>query len=160
MNEEIVTSHFIDIEYLKGDFSVDVFKHDEGNEWKKCGKGFSNYSIENMSIRERIEVVKENKNIIIINTICFNSDDNTYTMLTLDTTFGLIDTYKGTFKNEKLELNNLDSGIERKNKKGISYSFKLIFKKISFVQHEILIGYTKDSGKTWLPFVKNVYTKK
>ncbi|TDA90219.1 hypothetical protein E0702_16405 [Halomonas marinisediminis] len=80
--------------------------------------------------------------------------------MSFDKTLGSVDVYTGTISNETIIFNNLDSEYKTKNKLGEDISFKLIYKRLSATENELVVGYTKNKGRTWFPFVKNIYTRK
>ncbi|RPD96006.1 hypothetical protein EGM88_11105 [Aureibaculum marinum] len=158
--EEEVINRFNNLSFLVGDFNISVYSYNLTKGWIQSGKGNSECKIEETFITEKVKLNKEDCNVCLNNTIAFDVVDSSYRLMSFDKTLGSVDVYKGTISNETIIFNNLDSEYKTKNKLGEDISFKLIYKRLSATENELVVGYTKNKGRTWFPFVKNIYTRK
>jgi len=158
--KEIISNRFTNIHFLIGDFNVVVYNSIQSVGWVKTGTGSAIFSLEDVYINEEIKIIKENGVIVMHNTIGCNIEKDAYNLFTLDTDSGAMDVYKGALSSKVLTFNNIDSEIKTKNEYGDWYTFKLIYKQISSLENELIVGCSKDNGKTWFPFIKNRYLRK
>lgn len=160
ITDDEISNRFSNIGFLIGNYDVKVYSYDLSKGWVISGSGASICSEEDTFITEKVKLNKEYCKINLSNTIAYDLHENSFRLLSLDNTSGHIDVYKGKFENETLLFTNLDSESKTKNKSGEEISFKLIYKALSDLENELVVGLTKDHGKTWCPFVKNIYTRK
>ncbi len=158
--DEEVSNRFGNIRFLVGKYDIDVYSYNLIKGWVKSGNGNSNCLIEEAFIIEKVVLSKEECFVNLNNTIGFDVIDSSFRLMSFDKATGSIDVYKGVIENNTLIFTNLDSDIKTKNKSGEEISFKLIYKDLSASENELIVGYTKDKGKTWCPFVKNIYKRK
>lgn len=146
------------INYLIGEFNVLVYMY-QSDFWTKVGSGVSSISTSDKLVTEKIEIVKGDELISMNNTFGHESSED-YKMLTLDLTSGTMDVYKGKILGEKLVFCNSESSGKPANSFGETYTFKLIYNQISEEENQVVIGRSKDEGKTWVPYLKSVYKRK
>jgi hypothetical protein len=96
----------------------------------------------------------------MLNTIGCDNEKDTFNMQTLDYSSGVMDIYKGTVRDDILVFCNRNSKIKTTNEFGDSFCFKLIYKQLSLTENELVVGYSKDNGNTWFPYIKNIYRRK
>ncbi|MBJ2176032.1 hypothetical protein JBL43_17395 [Aureibaculum sp. A20] len=160
ITEDAISNRFSAIKFLVGSYSIDVFSYIHAKGWVKSGEGNSEFVIEDTFITEKVKLNKENYVINLTNTIGSDECDKAFRLLSLDIPVGSIEIYKGEFDNESLVFTNLESETKVKDKVGEEVSFKLIYKPLSENENELIVGYTKNNGKTWRPYVKNIYRRK
>jgi len=146
------------INYLIGEFNVLVYLY-KADLWIKIGSGVSSISSSDKLVSEKIEIINGDELISMNNTFGHESSDD-YKMLALDLTSGTMDVYKGKILDEKLIFSNSDFGSNSKSIQGIDYSFKLIYNQLSQEENQVVIGRSKDDGKTWIPYLKSIYRRK
>lgn len=157
--DDEISNRFSNISFLVGSYDIEVFSYTLAKGWVKSGAGNSECLIKDTFITEKVKLNKENCIVNLSNTIGCDVLDDTFRLLSLDIPLGSIDVYKGNFENGTLIFTNLDSDTKTKSRTGEELSFKLIYKALSSTENELVVGYTKDKGKTWCPFVKNVYSR-
>jgi|GEM_PF-3858017 len=154
VNAKAFQNRFSDIRFLLGDFRVEVYSYRESEGWYHSGQGESKIYIEDNVMFESLQLTKEHTIVHIQNTIVFDHPSNQYKLMSLDLAEGSIDTYQGVEKAGVLTFHNYK---DPKVSSHVEYVFKLIYKEISDNTLSLIIGCSKDQGKTWLPFVKNLY---
>ena len=157
--DDEISNRFNSISFLVGSYDIEVFSYILSKGWVKSGVGSSDCIIKDTFVTEKVKLNKENCIVNLSNTIGCDVLDDTFRLLSLDIPLSSIDVYKGKIENETLIFTNLDSDTKAKSKIGEELSFKLIYKALSGTENELVVGYTKDKGKTWCPFVKNVYKR-
>ncbi|MCF6349316.1 MAG: hypothetical protein L3J20_13660 [Flavobacteriaceae bacterium] len=160
VNKEVLNNSFSKIHYLIGDFNVAVYSSMLSSGWIKTGEGTASYRFENTFITEKINLVKENSIITMDNTIGYDLEKNTFKLFTLDIGLGNMNVFKGTILDGILTFCSIDSGLKNRDEYDDSLCFKLIYKQLSEFENELVVGYSKDNGKTWFPFLKNNYKRK
>lgn len=160
INKEILNNHFSKIHYLIGEFDVVVYSSILSSGWIKTGEGTASYRFKNTFITEKIKLVKEDGVITMNNTIGCDLEKNTFKLFTLDVDSGKMDVFKGNILDGVLILCSIDSGLKNQNEYDNSLRFKLIYKQLSEFENELVVGCSKDNGKTWFPFLKNNYKRK
>ena len=160
INKEVLNDRFNMIRYLIGDFDVQVFSSLPTKGWVQTGEGSASYHLEDTFILEKTRLVKENRIITMNNTIGCDTEKDTFRLFTLDTDIGAMNVFKGNVIDNILIFNNIESDIKIKNEYGDCYAFKLIYKQLSELENELVVGCSKDEGKTWFPFLKNRYLRK
>ena len=160
INKEVLNDRFNTIHYLLGDFDVIVYSSLPSKGWIEAGKGSASYQLEDTFITEKIRLVKEHRIITMNNTIGCDAERDTFRLFTLDTDIGAMNVFKGSILDNILIFNNIESDIKIKNEFGDCYAFKLIYKQLSELENELVVGCSKDNGKTWFPFLKNRYLRK
>lgn len=148
------------LRFLIGNFKVTAYDSVSSKGWFKTGYGSANFSLEDTFIKEKVNITRGTDIIRMENTIGCDIEKNSFKMQTLDINSGVMDIYRGFLIDRVLTFNNIDSGIRTKNEYDEWFSFKLIYKQISPSENELIIGCSKDNGKTWFPFLKNYYKKK
>ena len=146
------------INYLIGEFDVLVYLF-QSDLWTKVGSGISSISSSDKLVTEKIEITKGDETISMNNTFAPEAIEE-YKMLALDLTSGTMDVYKGKIANEKLVFCNSELGRSSTTLPRDTYSFKLIYNQISQYENQVVIGRSKDAGKTWIPYLKSVYQRK
>lgn len=144
--------------FLIGDYDVVAYNSIEHIAWVESGKGTANYTLEDKFLIEKIEIFTKDMAISMHNTIGKDSEKESFHMQTLDISSGIMDIYKGDVKDNVLTFHNIDSTINSKNED--SLNFKLIYKQLSNSENELIVGCSRDNGKTWFPYLKNKYIKR
>ncbi|MCK0129955.1 hypothetical protein MWU59_00420 [Flavobacteriaceae bacterium F08102] len=155
-NAKVFQNCFSAVQFLIGEYAVEVYSYSETEGWFHSGNGKSRVYKEDNVIFENLQVTKENVFIHFQNTMVVNSETNNYKLMSLDLVEGRIDTYLGS------ENKGVLTFLNGENTKGLDkpkYLFKLIYKELSSSTVSLIIGCSKDDGKTWLPFVKNLYNR-
>ena len=160
ITKDAINDRYSKLRFLLGEYDVVAFNSVESNAWIRAGKGTAIYSLEDSFITEKVEIIRKNSVISMHNTIGCDAEKDTFNMQTLDYTSGIMDIFKGTINNDILIFCNNESGIKTKNEFGDSFKFKLIYKQLSLIENELVVGCSKDDGKTWFPFIKNIYKRK
>lgn len=160
ITKEALNDRYAKLRFLIGEYDVVAYNSVESNAWIKAGTGTASYSLEDSFITEKVEIFRKNSVISMLNTIGCDVEKDTFNMQTLDYTSGIMDIFKGTINNDILIFCNNDSVIKTKNEFGDSFKFKLIYKQLSLNENELVVGCSKDDGKTWFPFIKNIYKRK
>ena len=159
--DDVLIDRFDKIRYLIGDFSLVVYSAiQESLGWVKTGEGRSSITYDNSFIKEKVELTKENCVIIMNNTIGGDAEKDSFKMLALDVALGSMDVFNGGISNELLTFCSVESDMKIENDHEDSFCFKLIYKRISEAENELIVGCSKDKGKTWLPYLKTVYKRK
>ena len=158
--KDTLNDRYAKLRFLIGEYDVVTYSSAEDNAWVRAGKGSAKYSIENTFITENVEIFRKNDIISMHNTIGCDVEKESFNMQTLDYTSGIMDTYRGSVINEMLVFCNKSSDIKTINEFGNSFSFKLIYKQLSLIENELIVGYSKDNCKTWSPYIKNIYKRK
>ena len=127
--------------------------------WTKVGVGKSIISCKDKLMSEEIEILKGDEVIAMNNTFGHEARD-TYKMMNLNLTSGTMDVYKGKVLDKKLIFSNSDSMPKSTNGRNISYTFKMIYNQLSEKENEVVVGRSKDDGRTWIPFIKTLYLRK
>jgi len=154
------STNFEKLHFLIGEYDVLAYNSLESSAWIRAGRGEASYSLSNAFITENVEIHKKGSIISMHNRIGSCSEKETFNMQTLDYGSGEMDVYKGSILNEKLVFCNSNSNIKMTNEFGNSFNFKLIYKQLSSIENELIVGCSKDNGRTWFPYIKNIYTRK
>lgn len=160
VNKEVLNSRFCKIHYLIGDFDVVVYSSMPSSGWVKTGSGSAIFSLENTFITEKVKLTNENSIITMDNTIGCDLERNTFKLFTLDIGLGNMNVFKGTILDGILTFCSIDSGLKNRDGYDDSLCFKLIYKQLSEFENELVVGCSKDNGKTWFPFLKNNYKRR
>ena len=158
MDKNVLVKPLSNLYFLIGDYDVKAYNSIDHRAWIESGKGTANYTLEDKFLIEKVEIFKKDMTISMHNTIGRDSEKESFHMQTLDITSGIMDIYKGDITDNVLIFTNIDSTINTKNED--SLSFKLIYKQLSNSENELIVGCSRDNGKTWFPFIKNHYRKK
>lgn len=159
--DEVLNGRFDKIRYLIGDFSLVVYSaFQESLGWVKSGEGSSSIIYENSFITENVEVIKNNNKITMQNTVAYNSEKDAFKLLTLGNNTGEMDVFNGVISDEVLIFCSIQPEMRTDNEDDGSLCIKLIYKRISEIENELVVGSSKDKGKTWRPFLKTVYKRK
>ncbi len=154
--QEASINHLDSINYLLGNYNVALYMY-QSDFWTKVGVGKSKISFNDKLMSEEIEILKGDEVIAINNTIG-HDDSDCYKMLNMNMTTGTMEVYKGKLLDEKLVFCNSDSTSNRSN--DTSYVFKMIYNQLSKSENQVVIGRSKDEGRTWIPFIKTHYIRK
>ncbi len=147
------------INYMIGEFNVLVYLY-QADFWTKVGSGIASVSGSDKLVTEKIEIIKGDELVAMNNSFGHDDYSEGYKMLTLDLTSGAMDVYKGKMYDEKLIFCNSDSVPTPADEQGDTYCFKLIYNQLSEEENQVVIGRSKDKGKTWIPYLKSVYKRK
>ncbi len=160
-DDEILNGRFDKIRYLIGDFTLVVYSaFQESLGWVKFGEGSSSVIYENSFITEDVEVIKNNNKITMHNTLAYNAEKDTFKLLTLGNNTGEMDVFNGVISDEVLTFCSLQPEMKMDKEYDETLCIKLIYKRISEIENELVVGSSKDNGKTWRPFLKTVYKRK
>ena len=161
ITDDVLVDRFDKIQYLIGDFSLVVYSAiQESLGWVKTGEGSSSVIYENSFITENVEVIKNNNKITMHNTLAYNVGKDTFKLLTLGNNTGEMDVFNGVISDEVLIFCSIQPEMRMDNEDDGSLCIKLIYKRISEIEKELVVGSSKDKGKTWRPFLKTVYKRK
>ena len=158
--KDTLNDRYSKLHFLIGEYTVVAYNFVESSVWVKAGQGKASYSLTDAFITEDVEIYNKNSVITMHNTIGSNIEKDAFNMQTLDYSSGLMDIYKGSIINERLVFCNKTSEIKTSNEFGDSFNFKLIYKQLSLTENELVVGYSKDNGKTWVPYIKNIFIRK
>jgi hypothetical protein len=149
------------IDYLFGNFEVSLYNfNSQYLIWTKSGKGFSKISVDKSLISENLKLSKENNFQVLNNILAFNRDDNVFRLLSINEYSGNIDVYCGSLEETTLVLKSVDLSYNLNTDKRNSICTKLMYKQLSKLQNELVIGYSFDNCKTWKPYLKALYRRK
>lgn len=150
-----------DFEVLLGEYNMEVFIPQPDGTWKSVGKGEAKIKTILGGTFMRKEAVSKmgNSELTMESTIGFDIKAQKPKLLALDKEYGVIDSYEGKVESDKIIFDNLASGVRFETKNGDKLSFRLTFSKIKETSHEFLVEFSKDEGKTWLPYVKQKCVK-
>ena len=161
INRDTIKDRFENISYLIGNFDLVVYSPlQQSLGWVKTGIGSSSFSYKNSFISETVEVIKENMRFTLNNTLALDLENDTFKLLTLRNNTGQMEIFKGVVSENILTFRNKESKSEINNVENNSYCTKLFYKRISAFKNELVVGSSKDQGKTWLPYSKTVYKRK
>ena len=161
INYDLLNDRFDKIRFLIGDFNLDIYsaiQHNLG--WIKTGEGISSLIYDSSFISENVDLFKENKKICMNNTLACDTEIDTFKLLTLSNNTGLMDVYKGNIAEGILTFCNVEAATQTETENEDSNCFKLMYKQLSVHKNELVVGYSKDKGKTWFPYLKTVYKRK
>ena len=158
--KDTLNDRYSKLHFLIGEYTVVAYNFVESCVWVKAGQGKASYSLTDAFITEDVEIYKKNSVIEMHNTIGSNIEKDAFNMQTLDYGSGLMDIYKGSIVNERIVFCNKTSEIKTSNEFGVSFNFKLIYRQLSLLENELVVGYSKDNCKTWVPYIKNIYRRK
>ncbi len=158
---DVLSDRFDKIQYLIGDFTLDIYSViQESLGWVKTGEGSSIVTFENSFIIENVEVIKENYKISIHNTFACDLEKDTFKLVTLANNNGQMNVYNGLISGDILTFCNVEPEMKIDKEDNDSLCIKLIYRRISDLENELIIGSSKDKGKTWHPCVKTIYRRK
>jgi len=158
--KDTLNDRYAKLRFLIGEYNVIAYNSVQSNGWVRAGRGLASYSLEDTFITEKVEIFRKNSVITMHNTIGCDLEKDAFNMQTLDFSSGVMDIYKGCINNEKIIFCNKNSEIRTANEFGDSFHFKLIYKQLSLTENELIVGCSKDNGKTWFPYIKNIYKRK
>ena len=158
--EDTINNRYAQLRFLIGTYDVVAYNSIESSAWMKAGKGKASYTLADTFITEKVEIFKKDGTIAMHNTIGSDSQKDTFNMQTIDYSSGIMDIYTGSVRDGILVFCNRDSKIKTVDKFGNSFCFKLIYKQLSLTENELVVGYSKDNGSTWFPYIKNIYTRR
>jgi len=156
--KDALNDHYSKLRFLLGEYDVVAYNSVDHRAWVVSGNGTANYTLEDKFIVEKVEIFRQDITISMHNTIGRDSKKESFHMQTLDISSGIMDIYQGDIKGNVLTFHNIESTINAKNED--SLNFKLIYKQLSNTENELIVGCSRDNGKTWFPFLKNHYKKK
>jgi len=160
INTDLLNDRLEKVRHLTGDFHLVVYnsiQHDIG--WVKTGEGSSSIIYDNSFIKENVNVTMGAKKIRMNNTLACDIEKDTFKLMTLDDTTGVMDVYGGEISDGLLTFCNkaLETTVEKEDEDSIC--LKLIYKRISAKENELVVGCSKNNGKTWFPYLKTVYKR-
>ena len=124
--------------------------------WVQSGHGVSEISFEENVLVETIKIRRDDKNSSLQNTIASELQSNRFKLMSLNMAEGSLETYTGVEENGVLTVCNSD-GLTQEER---NFCYKLRYREIAKGSFELIIGRSKDAGKTWVPYVKNIYRRK
>lgn len=157
--KEFIDSRYAKVRFLIGEYQVQAYNSNPAKGWYKSGSGTTSFTFAETFIKEKVNIKKEVGLIAMENTIGFDPDNEQLIMQTLDLSTGVMDIYKGQISEGLVCFNNKDSNLKAKNKYGTFLTFKLIYKQLSVLENELVVGFSRDNGSTWVPFLKNIYKR-
>ena len=161
ITDDVLSERFDKIQYLIGDFTLDVYSAiQESLGWIKTGEGSSIVTYKNSFITENVEVIKENNTISIHNTLACNVEKDTFKLVTLENNNGQMNVYNGLISGDIMTFCNVEPEMKTDKEDDDSLCIKLIYKRISAAENELIVGSSKDKGKTWHPYAKTIYRRK
>jgi len=160
ITKETLNDRYAKLRFLIGEYDVVAYNSIESSAWIKAGQGKASYTLNDTFITESVKIFKKGDTIEMLNTIGCDNEKDTFNMQTLDYSSGVMDIYKGTVRDDILIFCNRNSKIKTTNEFGDSFCFKLIYKQLSLTENELVVGYSKDNGNTWFPYIKNIYKRK
>jgi hypothetical protein len=158
ITQNTINDGYSKLQFLIGDYDVIAYNSIEHRAWVESGRGTANYTLEDKFLIEKVEIIRNDLTISMHNTIGRDSEKESFHMQTLDISSGIMDIYKGVIKENILTFHNIDSTINSKNQD--SLNFKLIYKQLTNSENELIVGCSRDNGKTWFPYLKNKYIKR
>ena len=158
--KDTLNDRYTKLGFLIGEYDVMAYNSLESSAWIESGRGTATYALAEAFITENVEIYKNDSTIVMHNTIGCDIEKDAFNMQTLDYNSGLMDIYEGSITNGILVFCNRNSKIKTTDEFGDSFCFKLIYKQLSITQNELVVGYSKDNGKTWIPYIKNIYHRK
>ena len=158
IDKEILVNPLLTLDFLIGEYDVITYSPVEYKAWVEAGNGTASYILDDKFLVEEVEIFRNDNTISMRNTIGQDFEKETFYMQTLDNSSGIMDIYKGDLINNVLIFSNIGSTINKHD----SYllNFKFVYKQLSELENELIIGCSRDNGKTWFPFLKNHYRKK
>ena len=149
------------LKFLLGDYEVVANSPDGQGGWKATGSGKASFFtiLEGTFVRETIVTSGQMGTLTMDNTIGFDGRTQTLRLIALDKEYSTMDVYHGKIEQNKLILDNLKSDAKFILDNGEEWSFKLTYEMISEDQNQLVVEFTKDDGKTWLPFAKNLFNR-
>jgi hypothetical protein len=161
LNRNTVKDRFENISYLIGNFDLVVYgPFQQSLGWVKTGIGSSSFSYKNSFITEIVEVIKGNTTFTLNNTLALDLENDTFKLLTLGNNTGQMEIFKGVIFDSILTFCNTESEMKINKGENNSFCTKLFYKRISAFENELVVGSSKDGGKTWFPYSKTVYKRK
>jgi len=160
INKEVLNNRFSKIRYLIGNFDVVVYSYMSSIGWVKTGSGSASFSLENTFITEKVKLLNENSVITMNNTIGCDLEKDSFRLFALDIGLGKMDVFKGAILEGRLTFCSVDSDLKQKDMYQDVLCYKLMYKQLSELENELVVGCSKDNGKTWFPFLKNYYKRK
>ena len=156
----ILNNRFSKIHYLIGDYDVTVYSSILSQGWVNTGSGSANFSLGDTFITEKIKLTNKNNSITMSNTIGCDDEKDSFKLVALDIGLGKMNVFKGSILDGILIFCSVESDLKNEDKHEELLCFKLIYKKLSDFENELVVGCSKDKGKTWYPFLKNNYKRK
>ncbi len=160
ITKETQNDRYSKLHFLIGEYDVIAYNAIESSAWIKAGQGKANYSLSDTFITENVEIFKKDGAIAMHNTIGCDVEKDAFNMQTLDYSSGVMDIYKGSVRDNIVIFCNRNSKINLSTEFADSFCFKLIYKQLSLTENELVVGYSKDNGNTWFPYIKNKYHRK
>ena len=151
-----------DYSYMLGDWSVTSFVPQRNGEWKKGNPGQASISTElgGTVITKHQTMQLPSGTMTVMNVIGIDKRTGELRMFTIDKEYGAMDIYKGTPDGANIAVSNLGHDVPFKTQRGANLSFRVTIEKESADRHTLLVEATMNEGKTWFPYVKNVYERK
>lgn len=160
INKMVLNNRFGKIHYLIGNFDVTVYSSMPSSGWVKTGSGSASFSFEKTFITEKVKLTNENSIINLNNTIGCDLEKDSFRLFALDIVLGKMDVFKGAVFDGMLTFCNVESELKNVDIHNEVLHYKLIYKQLSELENELIVGCSKDNGMTWFPFLKNYYKRK
>ena len=160
IDNKILNDRFNKIHYLIGDYDVTVFSSILSQGWVTTGNGSASFSMGDTFITEKAKLTNKNSIITMNNTIGCDVDNDSFKLFALDIGLGKMNVFKGSILDGILTFCSVESDLKNEDKYEEELCFKLIYKQLSDLENELVVGCSKDNGKTWYPFLKNNYKRK
>jgi len=160
IDNNILNNRFSKIRYLIGDYDVTVYSSILSQGWVNSGSGSASFSLGDTFITEKVKLTNKNSIITMSNTIGCDAEKDSFKLVALDIGLGKMNVFKGSILDGILTFCSIESDLKNEEKYEENLCFKLIYKQISDFENELVVGCSKDNGKTWHPFLKNNYKRK
>ena len=160
INKEVLNDSLSKIHYLVGEFDVTVYTSVPSKGWVESGSGLASFSLEKSFITERVKLTNENSIITMNNTLGYDQEKDSFKLFALDLGLGNMNVFLGSILDGILTFCSVEPGLKNENNDDNSLCFKMIYKQLSKNENELVVGCSKDRGKTWFPYLKNCYTRK
>jgi len=160
IDNKILNDRFNKIHYLIGDYDVTVYSSILSQGWVNSGSGSASFLLGDTFITEKVKLTNKNNIITMSNTIGCDEEKDSFKLVALDIGLGKMNVFTGSILHGILTFCSLESDLKNEDKSEDVLCFKLIYKKLSDLENELVVGCSKDNGKTWYPFLKNNYKRK
>lgn len=147
------------LSYMLGNWNVKTYHPNGKGGWKIPTTGKAEYAtiLEGTFIREKVKFNTGKSTLTMFNILGIDPRTKKLRMIAMDKEFGTMDVYKGDIQGRNAYLSNLRSDERFEDKAGNHWAFRLSFTFISNDEFSLLVEYTKNDGKSWKIFQKNVY---
>ncbi len=149
------------IRILSGEWEIENYVN-ENNEWKNIGstKSIIELVYDGTFISEKSKFLTNYGEIHMTTFIGFDSKQGKFKLTAMDKEYGLMDVYLGTWLDNELIFDNLESDLPVKLEDGNEMHFRLSYKEISENSFTHLVEGTTDKGKSWFVFSRSLFKRK